>query len=245
MNNLTTLVSPDTTHLSEKGSLQVSDYLNFVQSKFDDIKQGELAKQQVARYYLEQELTEGADKLITGINDALGISKGYLSQIRSASKFVDSLGSDISSKKLKAYVEEHPITVQYRMSKVNPDVIREKMMTGQRFTKSEAEKFTRVNQPDKIPNPASPPVVQESRTQQLVDGDKKYIDDMTVASAYTFGMRPVVKAALQYVTDSTVLSEPMEQGLMVLAKEIESAVARSQHKRAQATEKTSIMNHRN
>lgn len=242
MNNLTTLVTPDTTHLSEKGSLQVSEYLSFVRSKFDDIKKGELAKQQVARYYLEQELTEGADKLISSINDALGISKGYLSKIRSASKFIDGLGSGIADKQLKSFVQEHPVSVQYYISKLDKETINSKMLSGERFTRKELEVSRET--PDTIPNPSPVVLPQSSREQQLVDGDKKFIDDMSVASAYTMGMRPVIKAALQYVTDSTVLSEHMELGLLALAKEINSAVARSQHRRAEAEKKTSIMNHR-
>ena len=208
MNINYSLATPDVTHLNDKGSEQVSNYFAFVRQKFDDIKKGELAKQAVARHYLEQEnLTEAADKLISNLNDALGISKGYISQIRIATRFVDSLGDGIASKQLKSFVEEHPVTVQYRMSKLEPEVIEQQMSTGKRFTKRQLEEFTRVNQEEEKLNATPEPTPYQShcaRAKEMIDSeDYPYITTISSYEAHSKGMHMVFLAMCQHLQDYT------------------------------------------
>ena len=100
-----------------------------------------------------------------------------------------------------------------------------------------------------VPNPlpqAQPELEQQiSIEQKLVDDESmKYINNLSVARAYQCGKTPVIRAALQHVTQTGCMSEELEAGMRVLADEIYSAIGRSQARRQQAAAKTSISNHR-
>lgn len=255
MNLNYSLVSPDTTHLSERGSTQVNDFIEFVKTQFDDIKKGEFAKQKVARYYLEQEnLTDGADKVITGINEALGISKGYLSKIRTAGKFINSLGNDIHSQKVKSFVEEHPVSTQYYMTKMDVEDITDKMKSGERFSFREAQEFPRGNQPEIVVTevtPAPEPVQSELEKereilkQKIDDESLEFITSFGSAKAYLAGSTAdVVRAAIQRVMEIECGSQQMESMLRHLADVCNTASAKSARFREEAVRKTSIINHK-
>ena len=245
MNYNYSLTTPDTTHLSEKGSLQVSDFVEVVKTEFNTIKEGELAKQRIVKVYLEleKELTDGAETLISNIMNTLGISKGYVSQVRGATKFVDSLGNDIHSKKLKSFVEEHPLTTQYEMRKLDKDTIGNKMLTGKRFTRREVENFTRV---DTIPNPAPMPTVslvdaKQQKAQELInDPSKEWINSLGSAVCYQASSSDLIRAAIQVVQEMSVCSGAMDNALMILSKECTAAIARSRVKKEKAEQQTKL-----
>ena len=103
------VLNPEETNLSTKSVDQITDYKEFIRPRFEGLVKGELAKQEIARFYLEQEkdYTDDCKNFIDKINEGIGISKGYLSQLRTADKFVASLPAGIDGKCLKAFVSQN------------------------------------------------------------------------------------------------------------------------------------------
>ena len=110
-NELTEIESVTTTHLSTKGSEQVNDFIDFVKPLIPDIKKGEAAKAKIAQYYLDNksEYTDGCVKVLEPLANQLGVSPGYISQIKKAGEYKNTL----SNLGLRQWVDEHPVSIQY------------------------------------------------------------------------------------------------------------------------------------
>ena len=223
----------DTTHLSDKGVKQVEAFVSYVTPLIPDIKKGDAAKAAIASYYLEHKsgYTQGTKKMLEPLVNTLGVSSGYISQVKKAKEFVGS----IQSKDISAWVSEHPITVQYRMAKLDHDQLHTKFKTGEHFSRSEVESFTRVNPASKEePVPVSAEVSTAYKDTQtkindlIGDESKKWITNYGSASAYlSSGRSDLIRAALQVVSDIEdigVMSPQMVQALLHLQKKIGDAV---------------------
>ena len=232
-NNLCELATlTDTTHLSDKGSKQVEAFVSYVTPLIPDIKKGDAAKAAIASYYLEHKsgYTPGTKKMLEPLVNTLGVSSGYISQVKKAKEFVGS----IQSKDISAWVSEHPITVQYRMAKLDHDQLHTKFKTGEHFSQREVESFTRVNQTKEEPVPVSAEVsttykdTQTKISDLIGDESKKWITNHGSASAYlSSGRSDLIRAALQVVSDIEdigVMSPQMVQALLHLQKKIGDAV---------------------
>ena len=171
-NALTELETINTTQLSEKGSQQVQDFQDFVTPLIPDIRNGEAAKAKIAEYYLEHknQYTEGCVKVLEPLVNQLGVSAGYISQIKKAKEYKDS----IQDTSLEQWVDEHPISIQYHIAKAPHEKVMEKFMTGEHCSKREAESFTRVKSEVKI-KPGLEPA--SSEYQLKVEKAKVLVED--------------------------------------------------------------------
>ena len=197
-NTLTEIDSINTTHLGEKASSQVNDFVTFVKPLIPDIRKGEAAKAKIAEYYLEHksQYTDGCIKVLEPLVNQLGVSGGYISQIKKAKEYKD----NIHNKNLKQWVEEHPVSVQYYIAKSPHDKVMEKFQTGEHCSKREAQDFTRVKT-----EPDTTPVAEEVKTeyqlrcereQALVeDSSYPYLSQQSFASTFMGGTTNSILAA--------------------------------------------------
>ena len=177
MNYFNTLTELDiqTTHPSEKGTQQGNDFVDFARPLLPDIKKGEAAKAKLAEYYLEHKssYTEGSINLLEPIVNQLGVSNGYVSQIKKAKEYKQNL----HNKALEQWVDEHPMSIQYYISKSPHDKVMEKYRTGEHLSKREAEAFTRVKKEEEL-QPASEQTLSEY--QQRCKQADEMVEDKTM-----------------------------------------------------------------
>ena len=182
----------DVSALFEKGQQQVNDFIDYLRPRYCAIKDGELLKEEVARHYLEMEssYTDGAKARISTLTDGLGISKGYLSKIRSARKLLERYSLDRAASN---WIEEHPISCQYLMGKVSHNDLYKKRKTGTHFTKSELEIIIK-NKEETASQPADETktdfqLQQERYAEMVEDESYKYITNISLLRALWLGLQ--------------------------------------------------------
>jgi len=194
----------DTSALSEKGQQQVNDFIEYLRPRYDTIKNGEVTKEEVAKHYLEMEssYTDGAKARITTLTEGLGISKGYLSKIKNAGKLLDSYSYD---KCVSNWIEEHPVSCQYLMSRVGHTELKKKFDTGSHFSKRELESINKASKEVEHIQPVSDKVktefeLKQERFQEMVDSDEfPLIRDKQTAEVWSVGSRKTILAAAAQV----------------------------------------------
>ena len=184
-NALTELDTLNTTHLSEKGSQQVQDFVEFVTPLMPDIKRGEAAKAKIAEYYLERKATytEGCNKLLEPLVGQLGVSSSYISQIKKAKEYK----SGLLNEGLAQWVDEHPVSVQYHIAKSPHDKVMEAFMSGEHLSKRQAQEFTRVKtELDAASNDtvSDYKLKQDAADKLIEDTTHPYIRNKQAADAY-------------------------------------------------------------
>ena len=114
-NTLTELNNTNKTHLSDKGSAQVAEFESFVNPLIPEIRKGDSAKAKIAEFYIKNKSrnTDGCKKLLEPLISQLGVSAGYNSQLKKAKEYK----VNIYHPQFKEWVEEHPVTIQYHLSK--------------------------------------------------------------------------------------------------------------------------------
>ena len=235
-NALTEIESINTTHLSAKGSEQVLDFKEFVEPLIPDIKRGEAAKAKIAEYYLEHKATytEGAVACLEPLVQQLGVSGAYISQIKKAKEFKQS----IHNPNLKQWVEEHPITVQYRLAKAPHQQMMEKFMSGEHCSQREVERFTRVDAeaPEVELEPCSEPTLTEyqeqlKKQQDLIDDiELPYIHNHDSAKAYLASTTSSALAVcMEKINRLSTCDEDRRKQLLHLIKLAEKALELPAH----------------
>lgn len=210
-NSLTELEQINTINLGDKATLQVNEFVDFVKPLLPEIKKGEAAKAKVAEYYLahKDSYTDASKKMLDSFMTQVGVSSGYISQLKKAKEYVNS----IQNPSLKGYVEEHPVTVQYRLAKSPHEKVMEKFQSGEHCSKREAESFTRVNSEDKISEVTEATKTEyqlkQQREQDLVDDTSlKYIYDTKVAQTYMTGTtNSSIASTMQKISNLTTCDE--------------------------------------
>ena len=207
MNYFQTLCELDTlnntVHLSEKGAAQINEFREYVTPLIPDIRKGDVAKASIAEFYLgkKSEYTDGVKKLLEPLVEQLGVSAGYISQVKKTKEFKES----IANPSLKEWVDEHPVTVQYRLSKVPTEELTRKMMTGEHFSKREAEKFTQGKKEKEQLNPVSQETkteyqLKQERFQQMAESDEyPLLRETSHAAVFCSGNRKAILAAAAQV----------------------------------------------
>lgn len=190
--------------LSDKGQQQVREFYDFCLPLIDDIRSGDNAKAKIAYFYLDNidRYTEGVKDRLSVLIDALDISKGYMSKLRSARKYLGSLNNQT----IKTYVEEHPVSVQYLLKDVPYESINEKMMTGEHFKRTEVEALIKneKGQLDKAePETKSDFQRKLDRADELVADTTEYPFIRTRNQALTYlecsGRKAAFAVACQYM----------------------------------------------
>ena len=69
-------------------------------------------------------------KVLEPLVKQLGVSAEYISQIKKAGEYKDSL----TNPGLRQWVEEHPVSVQYEITRIPHESVTKKFMTGQHFS---------------------------------------------------------------------------------------------------------------
>ena len=189
-NTLTELESINTTHLSDKGLAQVAEFEAFVTPLIPDIRKGDAAKAKIAEFYLrhKSQYTDGCVKVLEPLINQLGVSAGYISQLKKAKEYKD----NILHPQLKQWVDEHPVTIQYRLSKAPHKSVMEKFLTGKHCSKREAENFTRVKNEKQLTQPAEPTPtdyqIKVQRAQEMAeDTSYKYLINSEFAQTFMAG----------------------------------------------------------
>jgi len=221
---LTAIEAADTTHLSEKGSAQIRELLEYVKPRYKAVVDGEISKEEIAIHYLEveKEYTEGAKKFATGIVEALGISKGYLSKIRNGNRFLE---EHQGNKPLQQWIGEHPVTCRYLMSKVPHEVVMNKYHTGAHFKQAELSQVSRETKEDEQLNEVTETTktdyqLQQEKFVEMVESDEKPLIRTTGAAAcYMSGIRKdVLAAAAQVLYDIKYQDQSLEKILEIIKK---------------------------
>ena len=235
-NALTELETIDATHLSVKGSEQMNDFISFATPLIPDIKRGDAAKAKIAQYYLERKATytEGCQKMLEPLIAQLGVSGGYISQIKKANEYKESLHND----SLKQWVDEHPVTIQYRLAKAPHQQVMEKFLSGEHCSKREVENFTRVK-PEVTEvelEPCSEPTLTEyqeqlKKQQDLIDDSElPYIHNHDSAKAYLASTTSSALAVcMEKINRLSTCDEDRRKQLLHLIKLAEKALELPAH----------------
>lgn len=219
----------DVSALSEKGQQQVNDFIDYLRPRYCAIKDGELTKEEVARHYLEMEssYTDGAKARISTLTDGLGISKGYLSKIRSARKLLERYSLDRTASN---WIDEHPVSCQYLMGKVSHNDLYKKLMTGTHFTRSELEIIIKNNKEEAASQPADETkadfqLQQERYAEMVEDESYKYITNSKFAQTFMAGTtNSAIAACMEKVSRLTTCDEKREKQLLHLMALCEEAL---------------------
>lgn len=221
----------DVAHLSEKGAANVQELIDYVRPRYQSIIDGATAKQEVARFYLERsgDYTDGANKLITNIITALGISKGYISKIKSADKYLETLHLDT----LKTWVSEHPITCQYYIAKQDHQTTMDKFTSGSHFSRTELEVNAKEAKELKPAEQPTPEIVEEvkSKTQELIDDPSRvYINTISQAATALGSVRgDLIAATMDTVSRIKYMDSKREKQLRHLIKLCNEALAKPEY----------------
>ena len=230
------LANIDTKNLSEKGASQVQSYKEFITPRYESIKIGELTKEEVARYWIEnsKHYTEGAKNLLENVNDALGISKSYLSQLNTVDKFLNAtyIGKDKSG--IPAYVLEHPVSVRYYLCKMQHEDLWNKFLTGEHFTKREAQ--SKVYPGKQLPTPSSQETQTEFQKRQekcdelINDENYQYIHNRASANTFlTATTDSALAACMEKVSRLSVCDEKRQKQLRHLIQLCNEGLEKPQH----------------
>ena len=78
-------------HHSDKGSAQVAEFEAFVTPLIPDIRKGDAAKARIAELYLENlsQYTDGCKWILEPLISQLGMSAGYINQLKRAEEYKD------------------------------------------------------------------------------------------------------------------------------------------------------------
>ena len=227
-NELTEIESVTTTHLSTKGSEQVNDFIDFVKPLIPDIKKGEAAKAKIAQYYLDNksEYTDGCVKVLEPLVNQLGVSPGYISQIKKAGEYKNALHDS----GLRQWVDEHPVSIQYEIARIPHECVADKYMTGEHFSFREARKCKDEAKVEKVDTAAEDTVtVYQERMSaakaMVADEGKKYIYDVNSAEVYMSSTVPgLLAAAMQKISEMSTCDEQRRRQLLHLRDLVNQAI---------------------
>ena len=123
-------------HHSDKGSAQVAEFEAFVTPLIPDIRKGDAAKARIAELNLENlsQYTDGCKWILEPLISQPGMSAGYINQLKKAEVYKDINHHPQS----KQWVEEHPVTIQYLISKAPHESVMKKFQTGKHYSKHKA-----------------------------------------------------------------------------------------------------------
>ena len=192
----------DTEELDQQTQLQVSSFIDFVRERWQQLKAGQAAKQEIVEFYLasNDEYTKESKQVLSLVMERLDISKAYVSQVKRAREF----RNEMALTRIHGFIAEHPVTVQYQMSKLSIEEIDAKQKTGHHFSKRELEaRFTRVNN-----DAPKPPTDKQVREQELLEKYQgvKYLDNFPKA-AEVYDSKPsnaaVFAAAMRIIADQS------------------------------------------
>lgn len=205
----------DTEELDQQTQLQVSSFLDFVRERWQQLKAGQAAKQEIVEFYLAStdEYTKESKQVLSLVMERLDISKAYVSQVKRAREF----RNEMVHTRIHGFITEHPVTLQYQMSKLPFEEIDAKRETGHHFSKRELEaRFTRVNN-----DAPKQPTDKQAREQELLEKYQgvKYLDNFPQA-AEVYDGRPsnaaVFAAAMRIIADRKYRDPKWEQHLLHL-----------------------------
>ena len=176
---------------------------------------------------MEASYTDGAKARISALTDGIGISKGYLSKIRSARKLLERYSSDRAASN---WIEEHPVSCQYLMGKVSNNDLHKKLMTGIHFTRSELEIIIKNNKEEIASQPADETktdfqLQQERYAEMVEDESYKYITNSKFAQGFMAGnANSAIAACMEKVSRLTTRDEKREKQLLHLMALCEEAL---------------------
>ena len=203
---LAELESINTTHLSDKDSAQVAEFEAFVTPLIPDIRKGDAAKAKIAEFYLEHksQYTDGCVKVLEPLINQLGVSAGYISQLKKAKEYKD----NINNPQLKSWVAEHPVSIQYHIAKAPHATVIKKFKTGENCSFRETQEFKRLKKEEEKLNPVTEETkthfqLQQERYEAMVESDEKpLIRTKRAAACLMAGTRKdVLAAAAQVLLD--------------------------------------------
>lgn len=218
-NTLSELNNIDATNLSEKGTQQVNDFVSFVEPLLPDIKRGDAAKAAVVDYYLEHKefYTDGAKNLLEAFMTQVNVSSGYISQVKKAKEFKAGIQNNSFSK----WVGEHPVSVQYELSKADHNKLINKFQTGEHCSFREARSY-KVDKNLKPAEHPTPEIVEEvkSKNQELIDDESRiYINTISQAATALGSVRgDLIAATMDSVSRIKYMDPKREKQLRHLIK---------------------------
>ena len=197
--------------LDERSSAQVIAFRDFARPLIDEIRKGDQSKAKIANYYLANhaEYTESTIEALLPLIESLNISRSYLCKLQQTKKFID----QETSETIKSFVEQHPPTVQYLLTKLDPITLGSTALLERAVTFRQAQclvkdKDVSARKQKSQSTESQPPNKQELRNlelMQLVNSKgHTYIQDTKDAEIYKIGKRKnIMNACLQMLHDLT------------------------------------------
>jgi hypothetical protein len=214
----------NTVHLSEKGAQQINEFREYVTPLIPDIRKGDAAKASIAEYYLDRKegYTDGVKKILEPLVEQLGVSNGYISQIKKAREFKAS----IASSEMKQWVDEHPISVQYELAKADHHQLMDVYKKGEHCTLRQARGFRQPKTEGDTLNTATPETkteyqLQQERYQAMADSDEfPLLRDAKHAQVFCAGNRKAILAAAAQVLYNIKYQDPELEKILVIVNQL-------------------------
>jgi hypothetical protein len=179
----------------------VEEFIDFLIPLLREYQQGYHAKHQIAKLYLNSRdrWSIEARKINKQIVEQLDISKGYLSKVQIIMDFRHE--HVIRDAQLLHFFDDHPVSVQYYLTKLPVSVIRERMRAGGVFRQRELEQKVSVGNSEQPKLPTE----KQQHDQDLLQKyqDKRYLGNPKAAAVYDSkpSKAAVLAAAMQILAD--------------------------------------------
>jgi len=223
--------------LDERSSAQVIAFRDFARPLIDEIRKGDQSKAKIANYYLANyaDYTEGTIDALQPLIESLNISRSYLCKLQQTKKFID----QETDKIIKSFMEQHPPTVQYLLTKLDPVTLGSTARLERAVTFRQAqclvkgEAISARKQTAGLPKSQSPSK-QELRNLELAQlvssKEYKYIQEPKDAEVYKTGSRKNLMNAfrqmLHKLIDNKYRNTAYDEALTAIQKAIEEVLAK-------------------
>jgi len=223
--------------LDERSSAQVMAFRDFARPLIDEIRKGDQSKAKIANYYLANyaEYTEGTIDTLQPLIESLNISKSYLCKLQQTKKFID----QETNQRLKSFMEQHPPTVQYLLTKLDPITLGSTALLERAVTFRQAqclvkgEAISARKKTAGLPKSQSPSKeeLRNLKLARLVNSkDYTYIQEPKDAEVYKTGRRKNLMNAfrqmLQDLIDKKYRNTAYDEALTAIQKAIEEVLAK-------------------
>lgn len=230
----------NTTHLDHQSLSQVEDFRAYALPLIEDIRKGDTAKAMIAQYYLANKDFYSKETLafLEPLVESLSISKGYLSKLRQANQYLNRQ----TNESLKRFIEQHPPTIQYLMSKLDPMTVHTQHLRGKLFAFQQVEQLIRSEKvsarkhsdtTQQVSKPLTKLEVQEQEINELIASKHhKYLIDKRSARVYKSGQRKaILLAAMQTLAEINYRNPDHDRALIHLKNLVDQALSKPVYSR--------------
>ena len=184
----------------------VKEFLDHLMPLLEEYQQGYHAKHQIAKLYLNcrKHWSIEARRVNKQIMEQLDISKGYLSKMQTIMDFREK--HVVRDPELLRFFDNHPVSVQYYLTRLSVYEIRQRLLDGGTFRQHELEQKVSAGNLEQ----AELPTEKQQRIQELLEKyqGKRYLGNAKAAAVYDNkpSNAAVLSAAMQILADQQYLN---------------------------------------